>query len=192
MHGAFDTAGENKGKPFRTFPLAGVFERNGAMLDSLAHVSAAIRFHFLEPKGWKFRVHPGSLTFSNRAYLHRSVKVFVDFGNILAGKSGTEIHANPVVVGIELSSEPLFLRTCIREWLAGRYPGHYLDPRRPQKQSLAILLNDKYWIAPHKNHFYDILFLPAGPCAFAPPPDLVLKFRARISHGIRKGRDDSF
>ena len=74
MHGAFETTAENKGKPFRTYPLASVYAEDPLLIGKLAEASASVQFHFLEPRGWEFRVHPGSLTFKNRHNHHRSVK----------------------------------------------------------------------------------------------------------------------
>jgi len=181
MRSFFDTAGEWEGEPFRTTGLPAVAAADRSSLDRLAAACAVVKAHFLASPGWHFRIHEGSLTFRHGADRHRSVKLFVDKGNVLAQKCGLTITADPVVIGVELSGENPFVRSTVRNFLRSAYGELYLDPREHRPDTLEIIRNCKYWIVPHNDHFYDILFLPRGACAYEVDPQLKQRYEKNIT-----------
>lgn len=187
-----DSVEEYRGEPFRPQPLAHAFSRDPELLLRLATVVAVIKGRFLSPRGWRFRVHEGSLTLQHRRDAHEAIKVFVDVGNVLADRTGVAIHPDPVVVGVELTEESPFVRRCIRDALAAEHGELYLDPRKRRPDSLDIVRNRKYWISPHSDHLYDILFLRNARCGQPVGPETIETFAGRIRDGLgpRRGGSD--
>ena len=171
---------EKRGEPLRATPFVAAFEENPAMCDRLANVVAAIKANYLTDAGWRFRMHEASLTFQQFRKKHYAVKIFIDINNELARKTGVAIRRNPIVVGIELTHVNPFVRESIRDRLAEQFGDYYLDPRRSRTDSLEIISNDKYWIAPHNNHFYDIVFVQEGKFPAKAPADMVEYYKKRI------------
>jgi hypothetical protein len=126
-----------------------------AARDRLARVVAVIATHFLP--GCPYHANRGSVTFQNPSDTHEVVCVFVDDGNRLATREGLSLSPEPIVVAVELESQPAFARRAIRDGLLLRFP-LYLDPTRPPYR--------QYYVAPNADHPYDIIFLPEGPCPF--------------------------
>jgi hypothetical protein len=184
MKSAFHTVREDRGEPYRATPLAQAFNENASLCERLAAVAAAVKTHYLAGAGWRFRVHEASLTFQQFRKRHLAVKLLIDVRNELARKAGVAIGRCPIVVGVELTAVNPFVRQAIRDHLAAQFGEHYLDPRSPREDSLRFISNDKYWIAPHNDHFYDIVFLPPGPPPFKAEPSVVRDFKRRILEGI--------
>jgi hypothetical protein len=54
------------------------------------------------------------------------------------------------------------------------------------------LFHDKYWVIPHNDHLYDILFVPSGPCTYKAEKQLVDALERRIVRGAGKtGADEA-
>jgi hypothetical protein len=193
MKSVFDTIRESRGKPLRTRPLSDVADVPGR-IRQLARAAAIIRTHFLDNKGWRFRYHDGSLTFQYVRKPHRVIKMLVDHDNVLAEKAGLLMHRDPIVIGVELTYENPFVRERVRDFLLSTFGDYYLDPRAPRGDSLEVVTNDKYWIAPHNDHFYDVVFLPPGDAiSLTARPEVVDQFEKRIMSALkargRSGRD---
>jgi hypothetical protein len=182
---AFNTIREDSGVPLKACSLAMAGRRSPGLIDRCACVAAAIRTNFLHGAGWRFRVHDASLTFFHEEMRHRAVKILVDAEGVLARKAGVSMPPNPVVVGIELTNVNPFTRWLIREYLSRQFGEYYLDPTKPRGDSLQIVSNEKYWIAPHSDHFYDIIFLPPGQLPVRAEAAIVDEFRRRIVCGLR-------
>lgn len=141
---------ENLGRPFQTLSI-----RIGD-IRRLAEVAAWLTQYVIPEPDWKFEVNPGSLTFQYSRDSQAVVKVFVDIGNRLAAQENcTHYPPDPVVVGIELSSQFAGIRHAVRELLKRAYRDWYWDPR----ENIS-----KRSIQPQRDHYYDILFLPSGSC----------------------------
>lgn len=180
MKSVFATIAEDRAESYRPSPLAPVLQQHPALVRRLSRVASVIRTHFIPERGWRFRVHEGSLTFQYTPQPHRAVKVLMDSDTRLAERVRISPTPNRIVVGIELTAENPFYRACVRDYLARTFGEDYLDPRRPQTERLAIVLNDKYSVSPQIDHRYDLLFLPAGECPFEPDPVMTAAFEERI------------
>ncbi|MBD3390914.1 MAG: hypothetical protein GF418_02620 [Chitinivibrionales bacterium] len=186
MKSAFHTVREDRGQPLRAASLVRAFAEHAGLCERLATVAAALKTHYLTGKGWRFRVHDASLTFQQFTNKHQAVKVLIDSNNELARKAGVAVRRNPIVVGVELTAVSAFMRELIRNYLAGRFGHYYLDPRAPREDSLRFISNDKYWVAPHNDHFYDVVFIAPGPLPVKTDPAVVADFMRRILAGLRQ------
>jgi hypothetical protein len=178
------TVREGRGEPLRSVPFAAAFADNPSLCDRLAQVVAAIKANYLTDAGWRFRVHEASITFQQFRNRHYTVKILIDVHNELARKAGIAIRRNPIVVGLELTHVNAFVRESIRDGLASQFGDYYLDPRRPRSDSLEIISNDKYWIAPHNDHFYDMVFLGQGSLPVKAAAEKVEEYKRRILAGL--------
>lgn len=119
----------------------------------LASAMAVIQARFISSARWNSHVNNGSITFQNESDHSRVVSVFVDHDNQLAKKFRLDICENPIVVGIELTYQTLYVRYLVRQDLRQRYAQFYMDPEAGR---------DKYYLSPHPNHAFDILFVDDG------------------------------
>ncbi len=147
----FNQLDEHTALPFQTSPLL------QSDVPRLSRVFLVIEQHFLAQDGWNRIFHKGSLTLQRGNHPEQVVKIFVDYGNKLAGKCGVEIHENPVVIALELTGQPAIARALLRDGLVRMFH-HYVDPR--------VDGNSKWWLQPIESHSYDILFLESGSCEF--------------------------
>jgi hypothetical protein len=184
MKAAFETIAEERGEPLRAVPFSQAFAENPSLCERLATVAAAVKTQYLVDKGWRFRVHEASLTFQKFANRHQAVKVLVDMHNELARKAGIAIRRNPVVVGVELTHVNPIVRESMRNYLSQQFGQNYLDPRAPREDSLHFISNDKYWIAPHNDHYYDMVFVPSSWPAQKPDAGAVQLFMRRLLAGL--------
>jgi hypothetical protein len=160
MKSVFDTIDESRAEPYSTHAFADAFARTPARRRDVALAAALLRSHFLTGPGWRFHGHEASITFQQAARAERTVKVFVDSNNELAERAGLNIYRDPVAVGVALTTETPFLRERVRDFLAATFRDYYLDPRAPRHGCLEIVTNVKYWIVPHPDFLYDIVFMP--------------------------------
>ena len=187
MRPVFDTIDEHRAEPFNTRGLADAFARTPARRRDMALAAALLRTHFLTGEGWRYHGHEASLTFLHVGRTQRAVKLFVDVDNELALRAGLEIHRDPLAVGIELTHESPFVRERVRDFLAATFRDYYLDPRAPRHGCLEIVTNCKYWIIPHSDHCYDMLFMPpGGRLALEADEGLVEAFLRRIDREVRR------
>lgn len=181
MESLFAVIDEKRGEAFRTRSFAEAFARNPSLVRHVAVVAATIKTHFLGRRGWHFRLHEGSLTFQSAQHAHRAIKVFVDLDSELALRAGLIAQRDPVVVGVELTEENPFVRERVRDYLLEMFGDRYLDPRGGRPDSLEIVHNSKYWIVPHGDHFYDIVFMPPpGRIALGADADHVAFYARRL------------
>lgn len=117
---------------------------------------------------YKIRFNKGSLTFQQENQNHKVISFTVDYDNRLAEKMDIYAHLRNnrhyrehpedfnemVVVYIELSDYDPFIRDAIRKELDRHFL--YCNPTLPEFS--------KVYASPQKDHHYDVVFLPKGPC----------------------------
>jgi hypothetical protein len=184
MESCFNTIHERKGRPFKTKPLFVFAAAVHEQVRTLARYAAVIKTHFIARPGWIFRIFEGSLTFQHYRNPHKVIKLFIDRSNELAQKAGIALHPDPLVIGIELTHENPFVRQRIRDFLSEEFPETYLDPRMPRRDSIAVVNNDKYWLVPHKQHCYDIVFIPREKQLYQVEKKAIASFEQRIMRSI--------
>lgn len=141
-------------------------------------VASAILHNHLAGDSWRPEAYKGSITLRSDDHPGRFVKVFVDYGNQLAAKCGLSIHDNPIVVGVELTIESAFVREVLRNEFSSIF-SFYVDPR--------IAGNSKWWLKPHEERKYDILFLKQGPCEFELDEGKLVSLMDELDNAIKKG-----
>ena len=169
MSGMFSPIVEGVAVPFQT---SAIQPQNTI---DVARVALVIRDHFLDGD-WDIDVQKGSLTIKSPSHPDQVVKVFVDYGNRLSNECGLSIHEDPVVVGLELTHSPAYVRECVRDELCRSSGQLYIDPRDPQ--------NKKRWLQPIEVHLYDILFLAQGYCEGEIDEQELEQLARRIERGI--------
>ena len=165
---------ESRAKAYRTKPL------QKKDIQRLSIVVAAILGNHLAQQSWQREFWKGSVTLKNPDQLSLLVKVFVDYDNGLAKRCNIKIHDDPIVVGVELTNQPAYIREVVRDELK-RIANYYIDPRDPN--------NSKWWLKPIEGHKYDILFLEKGPCPFDYDEGLQMTLQEELGQDI--ARNDS-
>ncbi|MDZ7774413.1 MAG: hypothetical protein U5L09_01755 [Bacteroidales bacterium] len=124
--------------------------------------------HFVVKEHYSIRPNKGSLTFQHKNEKHRVVSFTIDYDSQLADKmdiysrlrNNHHFRERPedfdemVIVYIELTKYEPFVRDAIRKELEKRYL--YCNPTRKGYSKIHVF--------PQKEHHYDVLFLPKGPC----------------------------
>ena len=145
-------------------------------------VAVAILHNHLSGESWRAEAYAGSVTLRSDSHPGRFVKVFVDYGNQVATKCGLSIHEDPIVVGIELTIESSYLREALRNELSSKF-SYYVDPREGG--------NSKWWLKPHKERKYDILFLMQGPCEYELDEVELSRLMDELERSIKAGREEA-
>ena len=176
-----EISNEFLGEFYKTKPLSVVPNR----IQSLKTVAAAIYTNFVNFSYWEFECQKGSLTLRQHFHdncnmckktQHKVIKVFIDFGNELARLESVDhlVGENPIAVGIELGYEDPVIRKNIRDYFRRTFKKLYLDP---------VNGHSKYYLDPSK-HYYDIVFIPKGPCEFPIDEELYKKISDEIDKKI--------
>ncbi|MBD3320609.1 MAG: hypothetical protein GF350_05880 [Chitinivibrionales bacterium] len=151
-------------EPFRTESLLCAFTRFPSLKKRFITIAALLRTGYLPNPEWRLRIHRGSVTFQHAERKNSAVKLFIDLGNTLSRKADVQVPSNPVVAGVELTNVIAYVRDAIRDRISKEFGEYYLDPRVSRRGTLVPIPNDKFWISPHHEHLYDIVFLPEGFC----------------------------
>lgn len=102
-------------------------------------------------KDWVIRKNKGSITIQNPNDPKEVVTVLIDYGNRLSRKVGIKTYDDPVAVMVEICPQPEIFKVLLREKLENLFGNNYLK-------------GEEYYIAPNREHHFDVVILPPGVC----------------------------